>query len=202
VVDRVETVAVDAIRDSAGRMRLVTDTAIIPLHLYGTLGDRSHTAVVRLTDGATEIGYAIAEAIEIVALPAEIAPARGPGIIAGVAMIDGVPVEIIDAHALFAGEDSPIVGAPLCLLHCDGSGWMDVFLKPALEASGYRCVAALAAGETPAIALAMEDATLATAAPVVRLRRDRVGAANDASVYRYDRPALIAAIASRIGAAA
>jgi two-component system chemotaxis sensor kinase CheA len=202
VVDRVETVAVEAIQDRAGRLRLVTDTAIIPIHLCGAIGPRSHTAVLRLTDGTSEIGYAIAQAIEIVALPTEMAPARGGGIVAGVVMIDGAPVEVVDAHALFAGEDGAIVEPPVCLLHCDGSGWMDVFLKPALEASGYRCVSALAPGEKAAVALAMEDAAVAGASPIVRLRRDRAAPRGDASVYRYDRAGLIAAIADRIGAAA
>ncbi|HEX8486341.1 chemotaxis protein CheA [Sphingomonas sp.] len=203
VVDRVETVGVDAIRETAGRLRLVTGGAIIPLHACGSLGTRANTAVLRLTDGAVEIGYVIAEAIEIVALPAEIAPARGGGFVAGVAMIDGAPVEVIDAHALFAGEGNGVAHSPICLLHCDGSGWMEVFLKPALEASGYRCVAALAPGETPAVTLAMEEAALAaTPAPVVRLRRDRLPSGAAPSVYRYDRAALIAAIAERTGAAA
>ncbi|WP_374943648.1 chemotaxis protein CheA [Sphingomonas sp.] len=207
VVDRVETVAIEAIRDSAGRRRLVTGAAIVPLHACGPFGARANVAVLRLTDGAVDIGYAIAEAIEIVALPAEIAPARGGGFVAGVAMIDGAPVEVIDAHALFAGEDVTLADPPLCLLHGDDGGWMDVFLKPALEASGYRCVASLAAGETAAVALAMEDDALAAPsafgpAPVIRLRRDRLAAGGAASVYRYDRAALIAAIADRIGAAA
>jgi two-component system chemotaxis sensor kinase CheA len=86
-------------------------------------------------------------------------------------------------------------------LQVDESGWMETFLKPALEASGYRCVTALMAGETAAVALAMEDSPVGdTLAPVVTLRRSRAaGGDDDASVYRYDRPALIAAIAARRG---
>ena len=200
VVDRVETVMVEAIRGSAGRLRLVTEAGIIPVHLCGGLDGRAQVGVLRLTDGSSEIGYAIAEALEIVALPPEIVPARGEGWVQGVAMIDGMPVEVIDPLALFA--DEPVAGSqrPLCLLHCDGSGWMDVFLKPALETAGYRCASAVAPGELPAVALVMEGTELpSSAAPVVRLRRDRIGAEG---IYRYDRAALIAAVADRIGAAA
>jgi two-component system chemotaxis sensor kinase CheA len=206
VIDRVEPVPVDAIRRTAGAMRLTIGDAIIPVHAVGGFGDRTEIAVLRLTDGESEMAYAIAEAIEIVALPADMAPARRGGTdagapIAGVVLIAGEQVEVVDPHALFAGEPVKIATPPLCLLQVDGSGWMETFLKPALEASGYRCVTALAAGETAAVALAMEDAPVSAAhAPVVTLRRSRMADGDDdPSVYRYDRPALIAAIAARRG---
>ncbi len=204
VIDRVEAVPVDAIRWSAGAMRLSIGDALIPLYAVGELGTCTEVSVLRLTDGDGEMAYAIADAIEIVALPTEIAPPRqsvagGGGPIAGVVLIAGEPVELVDPHALFAGEPMKPAAAPVCLLQVDGSGWMETFLKPALEASGYRCVTALAAGETAAVALAMEDAPIReTVAPVVKLRRFRtVDGDDDGSIYRYDRPALIAAIAAR-----
>ena len=206
VIDRVEPVPVDAIRRTAGAMRLTIGDAIIPVHAVGGFGDRTEIAVLRLTDGESEMAYAIAEAIEIVALPADMAPARRGGTdagapIAGVVLIAGEQVEVVDPHALFAGEPVKIATPPVCLLQVDGSGWMETFLKPALEASGYRCVTALAAGETAAVALAMEDAPVSAAhAPVVTLRRSRMADGDDdPSIYRYDRPALIAAIAARRG---
>jgi two-component system chemotaxis sensor kinase CheA len=201
VIDRVEPVPTDAIRWTAGAMRLSIGDAIIPLHAVGEFGDKAEVTVLRLTDGESEMAYAIAEALEIVELPAEIAPARGKGPIVGVVLIAGEQVELVDPHALFAGEPVTIASPPVCLLQVDGSGWMETFLKPALEASGYRCVTALMAGETAAVALAMEDSPVGdTLAPAVMLRRSRAaGGDDDASVYRYDRPALIAAIAARRG---
>ncbi len=199
VIDRVEPVPTDAIRWSGGAMRLSVGDTIIPLHAVAELGARTEVAVLRLTDGESEMAYAIAEAIEIVALPAEMAPARGTGPIAGVVSIAGEQIELVDPHALFAGQPVTLASLPVCLLQVDGSGWMETFLKPALEASGYRCVTALAAGETAAVALAMEDAPVGdTMAPVVTLRRTRTADHDDdASIYRYDRPALIAALAAR-----
>ncbi|TCP98031.1 two-component system chemotaxis sensor kinase CheA [Sphingomonas sp. PP-F2F-A104-K0414] len=199
VIDRVEPVPTDAIRWSGGAMRLSVGDTIIPLHAVAELGARIEVAVLRLTDGESEMAYAIAEAIEIVALPAEMAPARGTGPIAGVVSIAGEQIELVDPHALFAGQPVTLASLPVCLLQVDGSGWMETFLKPALEASGYRCVTALAAGETAAVALAMEDAPVRdTMAPVVTLRRTRTADHDDdASIYRYDRPALIAALAAR-----
>ena len=203
VIDRVETVQIAAIRLSGGRLRLTIGSGTVPLHCAADLGDRRHVPVLRLTDGETEVAYAIAEPIEIVTLPTEIAAASGAGPIAGVAIIGDEQVELIDAHALFAGEAAPIAAQPVCLLHGDGSGWMESFLKPTLEAAGYRCVTALPAGETASIALAMDGSPIAAGAvrtPVVRLRRERAGRADDGSVYRYDRPALIAALAASLGA--
>ena len=54
---------------------------------------------------------------------------------------------------------------------------------------------------TRLVALAMEDAPVSAAhAPVVTLRRSRMADGDDdPSIYRYDRPALIAAIAARRG---
>jgi len=135
-----------------------------------------------------------------VTLPAHIAPARGTGPIAGVVMIAGEQVEVVDPYALFASEPVRHASRPVCLLHSDGSGWMETFLTPALEASGYRCVTRLGVDETAAIVLAMDDASIEPrVAPVVTLRRNRTGAgADDGSIYRYDRPALIEEIARRM----
>ena len=197
-VDRVETVAAHAIRLTGGRRRLSVGDRTVPLHLVGSLDGRTDVAVLRLSDGMSEIAYAIAEAIEIVEVPAQLAPA-GDGLIAGVAMIGGEQVELVDAHALFATDGQSAGTRPLCLLDCDGSGWMEAFLKPALEGVGYRCATSLAPGETAAVTLVMADgsAPAAVTGNVVQLRREVVG--GEGSIYRYDRAALIAAVASRLG---
>jgi two-component system chemotaxis sensor kinase CheA len=75
VIDRIESVSNDAIRWSAGAMSLTVGKAIIPLYAVGDLGTR-----LRLTDEDSKMAYAIAEAIEIVELPADIAPPRGLGV--------------------------------------------------------------------------------------------------------------------------
>lgn len=205
VVDRVETVPAEAIRFTAGRHRFAVGGAIVPVHLSAPLPLAPEIAVLRLTDGAAEIGYAIAEPLDIVTLPAEVSPpGTAGGGIAGVVMIAGEQVELVDAHALFAGEDTPVAAAPLCLLQADAGGWMETFLRPTLEAAGYRCVTALPPGERAAVALALDADRPAAAggAPVVQLRSERAGTGPaDGSIYRYDRGALIAALASTVGGA-
>ncbi|WP_375391472.1 chemotaxis protein CheA [uncultured Sphingomonas sp.] len=190
-VDRVETVFPGAVRRTAGRLHLTLGDQLMPLHLTGPIGERATLAVLRLSDGATELAYAVAEPIEIVTLPSELAPGDG-GAVAGVVLLGGEQVEVVDVHALFAGGGRTLVERPLCLLADDGSGWMAAFLRPVLEGAGYRCADRLAPGETAAVTLAMADA--ATDDPAaLRLSRE-VGQ----GLYRYDRAGLLAAVAGRI----
>jgi two-component system, chemotaxis family, sensor kinase CheA len=199
VIDRVEQAAAEAIRWTGGQLRLVSGSATVPLHAVAALDGRDPVTVLRLTDGDAEIAYAIVDPVEIVTLPAALAPSRAIGV-AGVAVIGGDQVEVVDPHAVFAGEPVPPATRPLCLLHADTGQWMDNFLRPALEASGYRCVSALAPGETAAVTLAMDDAPAAPPHAGEVLRLSRRPGTRDGAVYRYDRAALIAALDLRTGA--
>lgn len=202
VVDRVETIAAEAIRPSGGRLHVTLDGAALPLLAAAEPPVSGDVPVLRLTDGVAEIGYAIAEAHEIVDLPAGMAPARDRPGVAGVVVIDGRQIEVLDAHALFAGESPTLTLRPLCALRCDGSGWMETFLRPVLEAAGYRCVDAADLSERAAVTLTMgEDEATGAGTPVVRLRRQPVADGGD-TIYRYDRAALIAAVAASLGRAA
>ena len=196
-IDRVETVGADAIRRTGGRLRLSLDGKIVPLVLSGEPDGRADIAVLRLNDGASEIAYAIADPIEIVTLPAELALGDG-GEVAAVALVGGDQVELVDAHALFASGGRDAAERPLCHLSCDGSGWMEAFLKPALEGAGYRCATQLQASDTPAVTLAMADAPApdAPGGNVLRLVREVGGAGG---IYRYDRVALLDAVAAWVG---
>ena len=197
-VDRVETVPASGITDSGGRIHLAHNGALLPLHLVGVVAPGGDATVLRLTDGERELGYVIAEPLDIVALPAELVATTGGGAVAGIAMIGDEPVELIDVHALFALQQVAPAVRPLCLLHADAEGWMTGFLKPTLEAAGYRCVTRVPPGEQAAVALAMDDAVPAGDLPTIRLRRERSGGAD--SIFRYDRGALVAALADRVAA--
>lgn len=202
-VDRVEQVDGDSVRFAAGRFRVTIDGRILPLAAQGEIEGRSRLNVLRLKDGANEVSYAIDEALDIIVLPEELVPAREPGPIAGVALIDDEQVELLDIlwvfdeHADRDGEDV----APLCLIAGDKDGWMASFVRPLLETAGYRVVTQLPAGETPAVVLSASEAPaeLAAEAPVVRLRNRRAAAgAGDDSVYRYDRAGLLSALEARV----
>ncbi|WP_037530092.1 chemotaxis protein CheA [Sphingomonas sp. RIT328] len=199
-IDRVETVSTAAIRRTGGQLRLAIGGHLVPLHAAAAIGERADLPVLRLTDGSTEIAYAIHEPVEIVQLPGEVAPARGVGPVAGVVIIDGEQVELLDAHALFAGALQP-AGDRLCWLQRDAGGWMETFLRPMLESMGYRCVMQPPPDGPADVALVMDGATIAPAAArnVVRLRQERPSDGDPASIYRYDRPALLDALAHAVG---
>jgi len=201
VIDRVEPVSTATIRRTGGQLRLAIGGNLVPLHSAAPIGERDEVPVLRLTDGMCEIAYAIHEPVEIVELPGTIAPARGVGPVAGVVIIDGEQVELLDAHALFAGEMRPAAGDRLCWLQPDAGGWMETFLRPMLEALGYRCVMQPPPDGPADVALVMHDAAVApdAARNVVRLRQERYDAGDPASIYRYDRPALLDALALAVG---
>jgi two-component system chemotaxis sensor kinase CheA len=196
-VDRVEQVPAHMIARTGGRLRLTVEDRTVPLVATGDVAAAGMVPVLRLHDDMVEMGYPIAEALEIVTLPVEIAAVPPGGAIAGVAVIDGEPTELVDPLWLLASavdSDQP-TAQPLCLLEGSDAGWMEAFLKPALESAGYRVAATLASGEKADVRLAMiEDASVASGgAPVVRLGRRR-----GEGVYRYDRAELLAAVAASV----
>jgi two-component system chemotaxis sensor kinase CheA len=204
VIDRVEPVSTDMIHHTGGRLRLSVDGGMIPLAAQGGLDGRAEIHVIRLKDGEHEIGYAIAEALDIADLPLAMAAAREPGPVAGVIAADDDQIEILDVHWLFADQIDAGASArePLCLIAGREAGWMATFLRPVLERAGYRVTAALKPGETAAVVLAMDDDPPIgeTPAPLVRLSRTR-GAAAAGSIYRYDRDGLLGALAEHRGEA-
>jgi two-component system chemotaxis sensor kinase CheA len=200
LLDRIEQVDAGAIHFAAGRLRLTIDGRILPLVARGETLAGGPRSVLRLKDGETEIAYAIAEAADIVTLPVELVHAEAPGPVAAVALVDGEPVELIDSHWLFAAHAAGVqdrTAAPLCLLSDGDAGWMRSFVKPILEAAGYRVAEGSADGGAADVVLTLDadPAPSAPPAPVVRLRSQR-GGNPDGSVYRYDRDGLLSAVAN------
>jgi len=200
VVERIEDVAATAIHDSAGQPRLVCDGRILPLLTCGAAIERPRVRVLRLTDGASHIAYAIDEVIDIVALPEGGAPAAAPGFITGVVLVDDRPIELIDPYWLFAqaGDGAPAdAPPPLCLIAAENDGWASEILRPMVEAAGYR-VARAGEAAPPDVVIqsgAGSSTPVPAGTPVVRLRRARDAApGEEASLYRYDRDGLIAAL--------
>ncbi|PVX30772.1 chemotaxis protein CheA [Sphingomonas pokkalii] len=202
-VDRVEQVASSQVCHAAGQYRLTVDGRILPLAMQGTIDGRARFSVLRLKDEDVEVTYAIDEALDIIALPADFVPARVPGRAAGVALVDGEQIELLDVLWVFDAHADRATAreAPLCLIAGDRDGWMTTFVRPLLESAGYRVATALAAGEAPAVILSADASDAPQAdAPVVRLRRKRQAEAGDDSVYRYDRAGLLFALEARVGA--
>lgn len=202
LVERIEDVAPSAIAFAAGKLRVALGDRIVPLAGCAAPPD-TKLRILRLTDGAAEIAYGFAEVVDIVSLPASVQPAPAPGEIGGVALIGDRQVELIDPYWLFAahadaaaataGENS----APVCALPGDDP-WMETILRPLIESLGYRVVAAGGA-EPVDLAIAADAAPEPAAARRVLRLRSRPEGADDASIYRYDRAALMRALAEEAG---
>jgi len=205
LTDRIEDVAREDIFTSGGTLRLAHDDRVTLLVAAGPLPDAGNVRLLQLNDGASRLAYAIGEVLDIVALP-EILPSAD--IAAGVTLIEGRPVELLDVHGLFAAGAAGNVDKtqPLCLIADAEDLWARQVLAPLLGAAGYR-VSFAGEGATAAadVVIAAAGASLPNdhKAPVVRLRSEvHANGAGDDSIYRYDRHALLGALSRQVGARA
>ncbi len=198
-VERIEEVAATDVQPSAGRLHVVLGDEILPLLGCAERPSAERIRVLRLTDGASRIAYAIGEVVDIVPIGAALARAPVPGEIRGVAMVAGEQVELLDLHWLFAGSAAgPAAERPICVIP-EGDPWMDTILRPIVESAGYRvCHPGDSGAEAAEVAILGEGSEAPPAMPgrVVRLRVDPSAAGKaDDSIHRYDRAALLTALA-------
>lgn len=209
VIERVEDVPTHALFESAGRVQAQIGGEIFPVHAAKPPAAGGNIKLLRLHDGRAVLCYPIAEVIDIVRLPDAVQPAAVPGLIAGLVLVGGEPVELIDPFWLMerhaAGARAPGLREPLCCLTDDHDGWGANFLAPILRGAGYRVVAAgEETDETPDLLLCLSDDggtyDHVDEVPVIRLRSSAAATApDDHSVYRYDREGLLAAMRRRVG---
>lgn len=199
VVERIEDVSAASVSFTAGRLRVPVGERILPLAGCTEAPADGLLRILRLTDGTVELAYGFAEVVDIRALAVDLQPALVPGEISGVALIDGAQVEIVDPYWLFAafsGEAADGAERPTCALPA-GDPWMDNILRPLIESLGYRVVTAGAdVAADIVIASAEADAEAPPASgDVLRIRARPEPGEHDDSIYRYDRAALISALA-------
>jgi two-component system, chemotaxis family, sensor kinase CheA len=199
VIERIEDVPTSAIAFSAGKHRVSLNDRILPLAGGVPASDATTLRILRLTDGATELAYGFGEVIDIRSLVINMQPAPAPGEVAGVALVDGNQIELIDPYWLFAahGDGARDEGEkPICALPQDDP-WIDNMLRPMIESLGYRIVPAVQ-GARADILIASADLPAeagVTANEVVRIRSaPDQRSENDNSIYRYDRAALLSAL--------
>src|SRR3546814_18350489 len=90
-------------------------------------GGEGTLKLLRLYDGQAVLCYPIAEVIDIVRLPDAVQPSAAPGLIAGVVLVGGEPVELIDPFWLMeqysvCAAAAPTRRQPLCRLADDRDG--------------------------------------------------------------------------------
>ena len=197
LVERIEDVAAEAIRFSAGKLRVAVGDHILPLAGVEAAPATGKLRILRLTDGVGELAYGFAEVIDIRAVALDVQPAAAPGEVAGVALIDGVQIETLDPYWLFAAycESAETDAArPVCALP-DGDPWMDNMLRPMLESLGYRVVAARDGVAADILIQSAETADCpGSAAQVLRIRSRPEAEEGGDSIYRYDRAGLLSAL--------
>ena len=203
VVDRIEEVSSDAIRNSAGQLRVQLGETILPLAGVEKPDELDgKVRVFRLNDGAHEIGYAFREVIDLMTIDRDVIPADVPGAVSGVTLIGGEPAELVDAHWLFA-EYLGAAARPQAQLVCrlpEGDAWMQNMLRPIVEAAGY-----LVIGDSDELAA---DLTIVShgepvagdkGGRVLRLATDPDAVDGKDSIYRYDRTGLLLALKAANG---
>jgi len=199
IVDRIEEVAAEAIKQAAGKLRVQLGDAILPV-AGAQAGDVKGDSLrlFRLNDGTREIGYAFREVIDFATLDSDIIPAEQEGEISGVTLVAGEPAELVDAHWLFAHHAGAIASRtelPICRLPSDDP-WMQNMLRPMVEAAGYRVVGEDEEVDAQLVIAAQGSALGAdTAVQTIWLRSEpEASGKKDSSIYRYDRAALLTAL--------
>lgn len=203
LVQRIETAPASAIDRSAARPRVVIDGMILPLiGLPDTPLAAPRVRLLRLSDGACELLYAVREVEDAVELAEALVPVPEDPLAEAITLIGGSPATLIDAHALFARYGEPPVAAarPRCALP-EGE-WARAILAPLVTAAGYDIVPAGEA-DPAAIGIVFEDVyevaeALGRPLPdrVIRLRDQPDGPPGSDTIYRYDRERLLAALAA------
>ncbi len=203
LVQRIETAPVSAIDLSGPRPRAVIDGMILPLvGLPETPLATHRVRLLRLTDGGGEVLLAVREVEDAVMLDAALHPVPEDPLAEAVTLIDGAPVTLIDAHALFARFGALPVAAsrPKCTIPTDD--WARTILAPLVSAAGYEIVHSDDPDPDPTTIAIIFDEVYevaealgrAPSGPVIRLRDHPDAPKGCATIYRYDRDGLLAAL--------
>lgn len=207
VVDRMEEVAADQIHYVGGRCCISIGGELHDVHGLDRLRPLGPIKLLRISDGQQATYLSVNDVMDIFAIPAEIAPSVEPVEFEGIVHFEGTPVELINPYRFFQTDTGTgVVGAvkPVCYLETGADdSWETRILQPLLTASGYRVSYDEADRNTAAVILS--SAGNADAVPDDRtvILRDTVQAVSTqvASIYCYDRVALMSAIESKLAGA-
>ena len=201
VVDRIEEVSADSIKEAAGQLRVQLGDFILPLAgaSAADIGD-GKIRLFRLNDGQFEIGYAFAEVIDFASIEHEVINAERLGEVSGVTLINDQPAELIDAHWLFANHVGAAARASeqlVCRIPC-WDPWMQNMLRPLVEAAGYRVIddAEEERADVVIASIGEEQPEEVTEKTIWLRTEPEAAGKKDESIYRYDRAGLLIALKS------
>lgn len=208
LVERIIDADVSQIAERAGALRIVWDEETVPVVTCAPLPETGTVRLLRLSDGNDVIAYAIESGTaDVRPLPEILGPAVRPGRVAGVAVVDGDPVELLDAHYLFsefsggAGRQSngPQSTKPRCLVLGGDDLWRHELLAPLIELAGYEVT--FDETEDSALVIDASDADYVAGEGrdnVIRLSADPSPGRD--TLYRYDRTAIADALHAHLKA--
>lgn len=194
VVDRILELAAGDIAESADLTRARIGDRLVPLVTGGALPSAGAFRAIRLSDGDLDCVYAIAGNCDSIAFPADFERSRTPGRIAGIGVVDGEPVELLDPHALLAEIAHPRASraSKRCRIVAADPNWVSAILAPLVELAGYEIVAD---EDVPVDLLILADENAepdAEAAETLRLSSAPDGSPD--RLYRYDRSGIFEAL--------
>jgi two-component system chemotaxis sensor kinase CheA len=197
VIDRLEEVDIAAVESDGDGMLVVLGERLVPLAgVDGCPLPDDSLQLFRLSDGQSEIAYAVREALEVREIDTGLAAANDSGEPGGVVLIEGAPTTLVAPYPLFARHAAarPSEAPPVCHLP-PGDPWIQNFVRPMVEAAGYRVVDADDGQVDLAILTQSEPAATVSARQTIRLRSSPGEApGEDGSIYRYDQAGLLAAL--------
>ncbi|WP_271077291.1 chemotaxis protein CheA [Aurantiacibacter sp. MUD61] len=192
----------NAVRLGSGAAQVVLDGKILPLagaDIDAINGEKA--TILMLGDGESEIAYLISRVIDTVTIGDDLMPADEQGEVEGLVLLDGRATEVLDCHWLFAryARAGATKTDRTCVLDL-GDQWTRAILRPLVEGAGYRVLDAADGHDQADVAIvsAGSPAPEVKAARVITLSaEDTEGEASDDTVHRYDREALLEALANR-----
>lgn len=213
LVERVEDIALDHFGVSAGRPYVTLGGRIVNCARAVSEAEcqpgMREVTCLRIRDDLHELCYPIRMVLDIEDVSTELDMSARHGLVAGLVLLNGRQVEVVDSMALLAlagTQDIPAEGAlkpTRCLIGDADDPWNREILAPLLMQAGFEVVWGgkdMEAAQGDVVVLTSDDAqadAMPFDAPVVRLRRaSQPGGPEDASIYRYDQDALIGAIAA------
>jgi two-component system chemotaxis sensor kinase CheA len=197
-VDRVDDIKLSQFASAGGRSTVRIDGRLIGS--YHTVDPRmlpgqDYATCLRLRDGAQEICYPVRTIVDIHDIPEKLDMACNYDQIAGLALVEGEQIEVIDAFALFASLERDDSGQSMrqCVIDNPDDNWNRDILAPLLRQAGYDVLfdPTQATGKGHAVMICTSQSPARNTGPrlpIVRLRPGSEPAGpDDTSVYRYDR---------------
>ncbi|GLT01523.1 hypothetical protein GCM10007897_29170 [Sphingobium jiangsuense] len=217
LVERVEDVPVEQVLTSGGHCRVRIGDRLVPSP-HPVRADQVPPGArvvtcLRIRDGVRELCYPVHAVVDISEVPVEMDLSARYGIVAGLVLIDGRQVEVVDGFALMAAVDGAAAEEAArqvrCVIADADDMWNREILAPLLMQAGYDVrwrrqdepadegdVLLVTAGEQDAVAAPDGNGPDGEKA-VIRLRAHAAPAGPaDTSIYRYDREALLGALSS------